>query len=332
MPRDPKMIAFYAPNAEEYARRFCDLDDGAVLGHVLWADFPGGWPNFFIEDVSSVRGKHIVFFANFDTPDHVFKQYTVLLSLLSYGADRMTVFLPFFPTGTMERIIKPGEVVTAAPMARLLSSLPSAVSAKVQLVIYDIHQMGELHIFGDGVYVQADTALPLLEKHLLHGNDDLGIAPIDHGELAVAFPDAGAEKRFKHFFSEEFWRLTQDRRIICQKIRRGDERIIIIIEGDPAGKRILLIDDLIRTGGTLIKSGEKMIEAGALSVDAYSTHPDFETEADIRRFATAPFGRVIIGNHMGDSSRLSRICPEMAWEHLPIEELMIQAAHTYSRS
>lgn len=48
-------------------------------------------------------------------------------------------------------------------------------------------------------------------------------------------------------------RLTIDIQIICAKVREGDQRIVRIKEGDPSGRHVVIVDDLVQSGGTLIE-------------------------------------------------------------------------------
>jgi phosphoribosylpyrophosphate synthetase len=63
--------------------------------------------------------------------------------------------------------------------------------------------------------------------------------------------------------------------IVCGKIRQGDRRIVTVQDGEPAGKRIVIVDDLVQSGGTLLECGTALLERGAAEVNAYATHAVF---------------------------------------------------------
>jgi phosphoribosylpyrophosphate synthetase len=98
------------------------------------------------------------------------------------------------------------------------------------------------------------SAIPLLLEKLQ-----------DVPNLAIAFPDSGAEKRFGTMFAG--YPL-----VVCHKVRDGDKRIITIKEGDPRGKNVVIVDDLVNTGGTLVSCKNALVHAGAQTVSAYVTH------------------------------------------------------------
>jgi phosphoribosylpyrophosphate synthetase len=72
--------------------------------------------------------------------------------------------------------------------------------------------------------------------------------------------------------------------IVCGKTRgEGDTRSVVIQDGDADGRHIVIVDDLVQTGGTLFESGKVLKEAGAKSVNAFVTHAVFPNES-WRRF------------------------------------------------
>ena len=86
-------------------------------------------------------------------------------------------------------------------------------------MIYDIHALQERFYFHNSTIPSLHTALPLLLKHLKSTTI-----------TTVAFPDAGAAKRFSHFFHAYGYDT-----IICGKVRDGTKRFVKILEGVPAG-------------------------------------------------------------------------------------------------
>jgi phosphoribosylpyrophosphate synthetase len=96
----------------------------------------------------------------------------------------------------------------------------------------------------------------------------------DAGQLAIAWPDDGAAKRFsKHFYrgSEPVFPV-----IICQKRRKGGEkRVVQVAEGDAEGKVVCIVDDLVQSGNTLLECARALLSEGAVGVIAYVTHAVF---------------------------------------------------------
>jgi len=90
--------------------------------------------------------------------------------------------------------------------------------------------------------------------------------------MSVAFPDEGAQKRFgKSFVGFE--------QVICTKIREGDKRIVSVKEGEIQGRHVFIVDDLVKTGGTLIEAKNALYRLGAAKVSAFVTHPVFPMDS-----------------------------------------------------
>jgi phosphoribosylpyrophosphate synthetase len=108
------------------------------------------------------------------------------------------------------------------------------------------------------------TAIPLLKEQILASNIN-----------CVAFPDDGAAKRFSALFMD-----CNVEIVVCGKTRgEGDLRTVVIQDGDVDGKHVVIVDDLVQTGGTLYECGQTLLEAGAVSVNAYVSHAVFPKES-----------------------------------------------------
>jgi phosphoribosylpyrophosphate synthetase len=114
------------------------------------------------------------------------------------------------------------------------------------------------------------TAIPLLKERIKGSNIN-----------SVAFPDDGAAKRFSAMFLQDM----DMEIIVCAKSRGkgGDERNVVLQDGNAMGRHIVIVDDLVQTGGTLYETCKVLKEAGASSVNVFVTHAVFPN-ASWRRF------------------------------------------------
>jgi len=280
-----------------------DFGTGTTLRKINWQRFKDNYPDLFIPQVEDIRGRDIYFLANFENPSDIFEQLSVIYALPRYGARSLTVILPYFPTATKDRVDQEGEIVTAKTLARMLSATPLSMHGPVRLIVFDIHALQERFYFDDNIVPQMATAIPLLKVRLTSLPDD----------YSIAFPDEGAWKRFHKQFAEY-------PQIICHKIRQGEERIVTIKEGESRGRHVVIVDDLVMTGGTLYECAQVCLSTGAAKVSAYVTHPVFPQES-WKRF-TPDKGKLLENFWITDS------CPGIAnaiGHNLPFEVLSLSS-------
>jgi ribose-phosphate pyrophosphokinase len=257
---------YYCPEMKTIAEQIAKLYPTKIqLGEIRWNRFADGFPDLFIEKSSEIKWYHVVFLASFHHPSVVFEQYSIASVLPKALPKSYKVILPFYPTGTMERVSRPGEVATANSLARILSTIPSCAKGPAQITIFDIHALQNQFYFKDTVLIRLGTCINLLLQRLSLLEDV--------NNINIAFPDDGAHKRFGDMF-HAFPSI-----VICHKVRDGDKRVVKIKEGDIQGKHIIIVDDLAQSGGTLIECAKELKRAGAEGVSAYVTHAVFPKES-----------------------------------------------------
>ena len=132
----------------------------------LSRSFDDGFPNLFINKAHDIRGQHVAFLASFSSPAVIFEQISVIFALPKLFIASFTLVLPFFPTGSFERVEEEGDVATAFTLARILSMVPKSRGGPTSVVIYDIHALQERFYFGDDVLPCFETGIPLLLQRL----------------------------------------------------------------------------------------------------------------------------------------------------------------------
>lgn len=83
----------------------------------------------------------MAFLASFSSPGKIFEQLSVIYALPKLFVSSFTLVLPFFPTGTSERMEDEGDVATAFTLARILSNIPTSRGGPTSLVTFDIHAL-----------------------------------------------------------------------------------------------------------------------------------------------------------------------------------------------
>ncbi|CAM6029306.1 unnamed protein product [Sphagnum balticum] len=259
-PNKKQVCLFYCSETEDLARRIAAETDSIELKSIKWGTFADGFPNLFVPNAHGIRSQHVAFLASFSSPGVIFEQLSIIYALPRMFVSSFTLVLPFFPTGTLERMEDEGDIATAFTLARILSNIPISRGGPTSLVIFDIHALQERFYFGDNVLPCFESGIPLL-KHRLHQLPDAN-------NISVAFPDDGAWKRFHK-------QLQHFPTIVCTKVRDGNNRIVRLKEGEPQGRHVVIVDDLVQSGGTLIECQKLLAANGASKVSAYVTHGVF---------------------------------------------------------
>ncbi|KAK1577668.1 hypothetical protein Q3G72_023703 [Acer saccharum] len=259
-----KVCLFHCPETQALAERIAAQSDSIELRSINWRTFADGFPNLFIPNAHGIRGQNVAFLASFSSPGVIFEQLSVIYALPKLFISSFTLVLPFFPTGTSERMEDEGDVATAFTLARILSNIPTSRGGPTSLVTFDIHALQERFYFGDNVLPCFESGIPLFKQRLQELPDS--------DNISIAFPDDGAWKRFHK-------QLQHFPTIVCNKVREGDQRIVRIKEGDPRGRHVVIVDDLVQSGGTLIECQKALAAHGATRISAYVTHGIFPNKS-----------------------------------------------------
>ena len=262
-PRESKQyVIFAAPPFVELAQQLQRANhDRFKFFPIQWDKFADGTDNITISGFSPknyVASSHVLFLASFHNNDVTLSQFSVLIVLLQSFISSLTICLPFYPVGTNERVESEGKVATANTYSMLLSNLPN-VGKPTRLMVYDLHTLQNRFYFHSNLLPSLHSTIPLLL-------DRLKSTPT----TCIVFPDDGAAKRYGSVFKKEGFEIC-----VCGKVRDGDKRIVRIQDGDVRDKHVVIVDDLVQTGGTLYECGLVIRAAGASSLSAFVAHGVF---------------------------------------------------------
>jgi ribose-phosphate pyrophosphokinase len=270
--RQRKFQVISAPQMEKFAQQLASHDPLRFRYHKTnWGKFPDGTDNIEIGGfypVNEISGEDVLLLASFHNNDVTLSQFSVMITLLQSFVRSLTVVLPFYPVGTMERIVREGQVPTANTYAQLFSNLPSC-GQPTRLIIYDLHTLqNRFYLHGNAIASLQSTITVLL--------DHISKLPLSEKIDCIAFPDDGAAKRFRNYFSSSDFEI-----VTCGKTRTvdNDGRTVVLQDGNPAGRHVLIVDDLVQSGGTLFECGTALRQAGAKEVSAFVAHAVFPQDS-----------------------------------------------------
>jgi len=181
------------------------------------------------------------------------------------GARSLTLVVPYFGYSTMERAVLEGEVVIAKNRARLLSAIPLSASG-LRVLLLDLHSEGIPYYFEGGIRPLHIYAKPLIhaEARRLGGDD-----------FVLACTDSGRAKWVESLAND----LGVPASFVFKRRLSGSATEITAVSAQVQGRRVVIYDDMIRTGGSLLGAARAYLDAGATEIAAIATHGLFPGDA-----------------------------------------------------
>ena len=256
------MLIFYTTPYKNLAQRMLRKLQ-ATEGKVEYATFPDGERYYRI--LSSVRGQEVILLSGAFDNDSLMESYDLACGLIQEGALKLNLIIPYFGYSTMERSVLKGEIVTAKNRARLLSSIPRAAQGNT-IYLVDLHTGGLEHYFEGGLEVRH-----LYAKEIILA----AIKSLGGSDFVLGSTDAGRAKWVESLSND----IGVDAAFVYKKRLSGDQTSVTAISANVLNRNVVIYDDMIRTGGSLIGAAQAYLQAGAQSVYAVTTHGLFSRNA-----------------------------------------------------
>ncbi len=224
------------PLTKGQVRRFADLE-------------------IFVEIQENVRGQDVFVLqsTSFPANDNLMELLILIDALKRASARRVTAVIPYFGYARQDRKPGPRTPISAKLVANLIER-----AGTDRVLTLDLHA-GQIQGFFD---IPTDNlfAAPVMTRDI---QETLGTE-----NLVVVSPDVGGVVRARALAKRVDAPIA-----ICDKRReRPGESEVMNVIGDVKGKRAILIDDIVDSGGTLCNAAEALLKNGATEVSAYITH------------------------------------------------------------
>jgi len=233
------------------------------LGQVERKLFPDG--ERYQRVLSPVHERSVIIVGGTISDSDTLSLYDLACACVKYGARRLELCVPYFGYSTMERAVRPGEVVTAKTRARLLSAIPRADRGN-HFYLLDLHSEGIPHYFeGDVSAQQLSARGPLLKR----------LAQINGGDFVLASADSGRAKWVEAFAQE----LKVDAALLLKRRLSDRQTEVSAMNAHVQGRVVVLYDDMIRTGSSLLQAARAYLDAGASELWAACSHGVLQHDA-----------------------------------------------------
>ena len=225
---------------------------GQALGKVEHYRFSDGELQASYEE--SIRGQSVYIIQSTMPPaDNLMEMLLLIDAAKRASARHIVAVLPYFGYARQDRKDKPRVAIGAKLVADML-----AVAGATRVMTMDLHAdqiQGFFNVPVDHLYAST-VFLPYINS-------------LNLTNLTIAAPDMGGSTR-----ANSYAKHLKAEMVICYK-QRAKANVVesMTAIGEIEGRNIVLVDDLVDTGGTLCKAAEMMMDKGALSVRAVCTHP-----------------------------------------------------------
>lgn len=245
--------------------------------------------------------------ANGSANDRLCRLLFLIAALKDAGVARVSACVPYLAYARKDRRTKAQDPVTTRYVAQLFEAVGTN-----RILVLDVHNPAayENAFRCEALHV---TAVDLLVRSIAA---DTGL------ECVVASPDIGGIKRARHF--KEMLELQLGRPVGSGFMEKSRSDGVVTGEtfvGEAAGRRVIIVDDLISTGTTVLRAVHACRRSGAARIDVAATHPAFTADAH-RLFETDGPDSVVVTDsvmlpngftrYLQDRLRVVEVAPRFA--------------------
>jgi ribose-phosphate pyrophosphokinase len=273
--KDSKGVKIFCGTANRpLAQEICDFV-GLPLGETKLLEFSDG--EVFFQLLENVRGADVFVVqpTSYPVDQHLMELLIMIDALKRASAGRITVVIPYYGYARQDRKDRPRVAITSKLVADLLTT-----AGANRALLVDLHAAQIQGFFN--IPVDHLFASPVLVSHFR----DLNLP-----NLTVVSPDAGGVERARFFAKKLEVPLA-----IVDK-RRTDINVteVMNVIGDVKGRTCLILDDIVDTAGTLVKTVEALLDQGADKVYACASHAVLSGPA-VERIAASNLTQLVVSN------------------------------------
>ena len=271
----PYELKLFTGNAHRGLAEEIATSLGLALGQAEVSRFSDG--EVFVQIDENVRGADVFLVQPTCPPvnDNLMELLVMLDALKRASAERITAVLPYYGYARQDRKVQPRVPISAKLAADLIT-----VAGAQRVLALDLHA-GQIQGFFD-IPVDHLFAAPVIIDY---------VAQRGLSDLVVVSPDAGGVERARAIAK----RLRAGLAIIDKRREGPSVALFMYLIGDVKGRDVLIIDDMIDTGGTLVQAADALKREGARRILACGVHPVLSGPA-MARIEGSPLEEVVVTN------------------------------------
>ncbi len=286
---DDKRFKIFSGTAnKELAEEICKFI-GVPMGETRMQRFSDG--EIYFQLLENVRGADVFVVqpTSFPVDQHLVELLIMIDALKRASAARITVVIPYYGYARQDRKDRPRVAISSKLVADLLTT-----AGANRALLVDLHAAQIQGFFN--IPVDHLFASPVLVTYFR----DLNLP-----NLTVVSPDAGGVERAR-FFAKKL-----DAPLAIVDKRRTDINVteVMNVIGDVKGRTCLILDDIIDTAGTMVKTVEALLDQGATKVYACASHAVLSGPA-VERIAASRLEELVVSNTIPlreDARRVAKI-------------------------
>jgi len=245
---------------------------GMEIGKIERRRFSDG--EFWVKFQENIRGKDVFLLQPTHPPsDNLMELLIMIDAAKRASAARVTAVIPYFGYARQDRKDQPRVAITSRLIANLLEAAHTD-----RILTMDLHTP-QLQGFFD-IPVDHLYSSYVLTNHF---------KKLSNGDLVVVAPDVGGIGMARAYAQ----RLGATLAFIDKRRSRHNESEVMNIIGDVAGKRALIIDDIVDTAGTICKSAQRLKDLGCVEVHVACTHPILSGKA-VEKISAVGFTQFVV--------------------------------------